>query len=118
MPWLPVLGRELKGVADTKETLKGDCDRQPPATADTEGKWVKDLKESVVMVDVKEGLSMLWAAEHSHDWNRVENARKEYSGVEDSKEVKEAKEAALGLDSWEYKDVDEVTDDSKNTGGW
>ena len=61
---------------------------------------------------------MLWAAERSDDVNGGQNSRKEDSNVKDSKEAKEAKEAALGLDSWENKDIDQVSDDSNNTGGW
>ena len=62
---------------------------------------------------------MLYVVQHSDEGNVVvKNCRKKDSCVKDSKEAEEADEAALGLDSCKNKDVDQVEDDSKNTGRW
>ena len=53
-----------------------------------------------------------------YEINVVNNSRKEDSSVQNSKEAKEVNKAALGLDSWQNIDVDQVTDYSKATDNW
>ena len=123
VPGLPVLGRELEGVANTQEALQGDGHRQPPAAAEHEVErikevWLVNKKQVWVIDDGEERPSPLEATKYSGEGNGVESGGEEDSGVKDRKDVKEAMKTGLGLDSGENKDVGQITDDSNNAGGW
>ena len=115
VPGLPEFCKELEGVADPQEALQGNGNGQPPATADHIVKW---FQYGQVKVYRKKITSLTQATECSDDVTGIENALKKGSCVEEREAAKETEEAALGLGSRENIDVDHITDDSKNTGGW
>ena len=104
VPGLPVLGREVL-----------QSHHQPSSTADQK---VEQFVQGLFTQCSEEILFLLQAAAQPEELNGVENARKDDSGVEDCKKAEKAEETALRIVSWENKDIDKVTDDSNNTGGW